>query len=171
MSMKLSPWQHKLLLTVHVTAAVSLVGTDLVLVALGVSGVRGADPRAVYPAAYLVEAWLVAPLVVVALGTGVLQAVLSSWGLVRYWWVTIKLVTTAVFTGLVVFLLVPKLAASAGAATAGEAFTAAERLPLAIVPAFAVAVLALNVALGVYKPARRLRSRAVPATPPVNGPQ
>lgn len=138
-------------------SAVSLIGADLVLVALGISGVRGADPQTVYPAAYLVESWLVTPLVVVALGTGVLQAVLSPWGLVRYWWVTIKLATTALFTLLVVFVLVPRLAETAGAATAGQAFTAAERLPLAIVPLVAIAVLVLNVVLGISKPDWRVR--------------
>lgn len=154
--MNQSPRWRKPLLTVHVVAAVSLVGTDLVLVALGISGVRGADPRIVYPAAYLVEAWLVAPLAVVALGTGVLQALLSSWGLVRYWWVAIKLTTTAAFTVLIVVVLIPRLAASADAAAAGEAFTAAERLPLALVPSLAVALLVLNAALGIHKPGWRV---------------
>ncbi|MGH3320288.1 MAG: hypothetical protein ACRDN9_08925 [Streptosporangiaceae bacterium] len=152
------PSSPRLLLTVHIVATVSLVGTDLVLLALGISGVRGADPRLVYPAASLVESWLVVPLVIVALGTGVAQAVLRGWGLVRYWWVAIKLATTVLFTGLVLFVLVPRLAASADAASAAATFTAAERLPLAVVPALAVAVLILNVALGVYKPGRRLRS-------------
>ncbi|MQA86664.1 MAG: hypothetical protein GEV03_19025 [Streptosporangiales bacterium] len=155
--MNLSQRWRRPLLTLHVVAAVSLIGTDLVLVALGISGVRGADPRTVYPAAYLVEAWLVAPLVVVALGTGVLQAVLLPWGLVRYWWVTIKLTTTAVFTVLVVFALIPRLAASADAAMAAETFTAAARLPLALVPSLAVAVLVLNVVLGIYKPGWRIQ--------------
>jgi len=143
-------------------ASVGLIGTALVLMALGISGVRGADPRTVYPAAYLVEAWLVAPLAVVALLTGVLQAVLSPWGLLRYWWVTINLATTAGFAGVALFVLLPRLEASADAATgpaAQEAFTIAERLPLAIAPSVAVALLVLNVALAVYKPGWRLRAR------------
>jgi hypothetical protein len=162
-----SRWR-KLLLTVHVVATVSLIGTDLVLVALGISGVRGADPRTVYPAAYLVEVWLVAPLVVVALGTGVLQAVLSRWGLAKYWWVTIKLVTTATFTGLVPLVIIPSLAASADAALAARMFTPAQRLPLAIVPALAVAVLVFNVILARYKPGWRLRSGPAAEAAPVH---
>jgi hypothetical protein len=81
-----APWR-KLPLTVHVVATVSLIGTTLVLLALGISGLRGAEARTVYPAAYLVEAWLVAPLAVLSLGTGLLQAVLTPWGLPKYWWV------------------------------------------------------------------------------------
>lgn len=144
------------LLTVHVAAAVGLVGADLVLVALGVSGARGADPRTIYPAASIVESWVTLPLVVIALGTGVVQAVAGSWGLVRYWWTTVKLALTGGFTLLVLLVLVPRLAASAAAAQAGEAFTAAQRLPLAIVPAVAVAALILNVVLGLTKPRAKL---------------
>jgi hypothetical protein len=59
--MRLSPRGRNLLLTVHLVATVSVLGTDLVLLALGVAGLRGADPRTVYPAAHLVGQWLVAP--------------------------------------------------------------------------------------------------------------
>ncbi len=154
------PWR-KPLLTVHVVASVGLVGTALVLAALGISGVRGADPRTIYPAAYLVEGWLVAPLAIVALGTGVLQAALSPWGLVKYWWVTIKLTTTAGFAGVALFVLLPRLEASAEAATgpAAQTFTIAERLPLAIAPTVAVTLLVFNVVLAVYKPGWRVRVR------------
>lgn len=145
------------LLTVHVVTAVALVGTDLVLVALGVSGVRGADPRTVYPAASLVESWLIAPLVIVTLGTGVIQAATGPWGLVRYWWTTIKLATTAAFTLLVLFVLAPRLAGTATAAVAGHTFTTADRLPLALVPGVAVAAVIVNVVLGLTKPRARLR--------------
>ncbi len=157
----LPPLWRKLLLTVHVVASVGLIGTALVLVALGISSVRGADPQTIYPAAYLVEVWLVAPLALVALGTGVLQAVLSPWGLVRYWWVTIKLTTTAGFAGVALFVLLPRLEASADAAIgpAAQTFTIAERLPLVIAPSVAVALLVFNVVLAIYKPGWRLRSR------------
>lgn len=146
------------LLILHIVAAVGLFGTDLVLVALGVSGVTGADPRTVYPAAYLVEAWLVAPLTVITLATGIVQATRYGWGLARYWWTAIKLATTAAFTVLVVTVIIPRLAATTAAATAGQAFTLAARLPLAIVPAVAIAVIVVNVGLAVYKPAARIRA-------------
>ncbi|MQA15236.1 MAG: hypothetical protein GEV09_14030 [Pseudonocardiaceae bacterium] len=164
---RLPPRRHKLLLTVHVAAAVSLLGTDLVLLALGISGLRGADPQTVYPAASLIASWLVAPLVVVALGTGALLAVVARWGLLRYWWVTIKLTATVVFTGVVVLVLVPRLAASADAATAARTFTTAERMPLAVVPSLAVAVLILLVGLAIFKPGGQLRSRR--GTTPTTG--
>jgi len=93
-----APWR-KLLLTVHVAATVSVLGTDLVLPVLGLSSLSGADPRAIYPAAYLVGARLVAPLALLSLTTGLLLGVLTPWGLFKYWWVTIKLAITTVLTG------------------------------------------------------------------------
>jgi hypothetical protein len=61
-----APWR-KLLLTVHVAATVSVLGTDLVLLLLGLSSLSGTDPRTIYPAAHLVGARLVAPLAVLSL--------------------------------------------------------------------------------------------------------
>lgn len=158
----LSPPWRKLLLTVHVATAVSVLGTDLVLLVLGISSVRGADPRSIYPAADLIATWLLAPLAVVALVTGVLLGLLTRWGLFGYWWVTIKLALTAVLSGVVLFVLLPRLEASADAATgpaAREAFTVAERLPLALAPAAGVTLLMLAVILAIYKPPWRLRVR------------
>ena len=152
------PWR-KLLLTVHVASAVSVLGTDLALLVLGLSSVSGADPQTIYPAANLIATWLLAPLALVALTTGVLLGLLTQWGLLRYWWVTIKLALTAILTGVILFALVPRLGVVANAATAAQAFTVAERLPLVVAPAAGVALLILMVVLAIYKPPWRLRSR------------
>jgi hypothetical protein len=151
-------WRRPLL-TVHIVTAVGTVGAALALMALGIAGLRGADPRTVYPAAHLLEAWVIAPLAVVALGTGLLQATLSQWG-VRYWWVSIKLTITTGLTAVVFLVLEPGLAAMADAATglSAEPLTDAERLRVDLSPAVAVVLLVVNVVLGVYKPGRRLRS-------------
>jgi hypothetical protein len=129
------------LLTAHVATAVSVLGTDFVLLVLGISSVGGADPRTIYPAADLIATWLLAPLAILALGTGVLLGLITHWGLFRYWWVTIKLALTAILTGVIFFVLVPRLSTAAAAATAAatgpsaQTFAIAERLPLAVAPA------------------------------------
>ena len=155
-----APWRT-LLLTVHVAATVSVLGTDLVLLALGLASTGGADPRTIYPAAHLVGARLVAPLTVVALGTGVLLGLLTPWGLLRYRWVATKLAITAALTGVVLVVLVPRLgaAAEAVAGPAPHALPGGARVPLVVAPAVASALLALNVALAIVKPGGRLRSR------------
>jgi Predicted integral membrane protein (DUF2269) len=152
----------KLLLTLHVLATVGVFGADLVLLVLGLSSLRGAEPRTIYPAARLVAANLVAPLVLVSVGTGLLLGRLTGWGLFRYWWVTLKLAITLVLTLVVLLVLVPRLNAAAAAATgpAAGSFRLAERVPLAVAPAAASSLLAVNVALAIYKPGRRLRRGA-----------
>jgi uncharacterized membrane protein len=104
---------------------------------------------------------LLAPLTLVALGTGVLLGLLTQWGLLRYWWVTIKLALTAILTGVILFVLVPKLgvAADAAAALNSRPFTDAERLPLVVAPAAGDTFLILIVGLAIYKPPWRLRYR------------
>ena len=153
-----TPTWRKILLSVHIATAVSVLGTDVVLLALGIAGLRGASPETIYPAARLVGAWLVAPLAVTALASGVLLGLLTPWGLLRYWWVTIKLAITAVLTAVVLFVLIPRLSVAADNATAGVQFTDADRVPLVAAPVVAVTLLGLNVVLAVFKPRWRLRS-------------
>ena len=150
------------LLAIHIVASVGVLGADLVLLALGISGVRGSDAGTVYPAMSLVSGWVIAPLAVLALLTGVLQAVTRGWGLARYWWVTIKLAITATLTGVVLFVLVPGLRTAAETATGPNAealLDDAQRMAFVIAPSAAITFLLLNVFLAVYKPAWRIGSR------------
>jgi hypothetical protein len=159
---KADPSWRKPLLAIHIATSVGVLGADLMLMALGISGARGSDPETVYPAMSLVSGWLIAPLAVLALATGLLQAVLRGWGLARYWWVTIKLTITAVLTGVVLFVLVPGLRRASETATGPNAevlLDDAQRVAFVIAPAVAITLLLLNVLLAVYKPAWHIRSR------------
>ena len=158
-SRTLSASWRKLLLTVHVVATISVLGTDMVLLLLGLASLGGTGPRAIYPAAYLVAARLVAPLALISLGTGILLGILTPWGLFNYWWVTIKLAITTVLTTVVLIVLIPRLHAAADTviAPASHILTSAERLPLAIAPAIASTLLLLAVVLAIFKPGWRLR--------------
>jgi SAM-dependent methyltransferase len=155
------PWR-KVLLTVHVAASVSVLGADLVLLTLGSASLTGADPLTIYPAARLVGAWLVAPLALLALGTGLLLGLLTPWGLFTYWWVTIKLAIVVVLTGAVLFVLVPALGATADAVSGPtpRPLAAGERLPLFVAPAVASTLLAVALVLAIFKPGWRFRSGA-----------
>jgi hypothetical protein len=151
--------RRNLLLAVHILATVGLFGADLVLLLLGASSVFGADPRSVYPAAHLIGQMLVQPLALVSLSTGVALALLTPWGLFQYWWTALKLAITVALTIVVLVVLVPRLGAAADAAAspAPQAMTTTERVPLMLAPALGSSLLALNVALAVYKPRWRLR--------------
>ncbi|HEX2073098.1 MAG TPA: hypothetical protein VHF92_04875 [Geodermatophilus sp.] len=144
----------------HVSAAAGLIGADLALLTLAASGVGGADPPAVYPAMSLVSTWVVAPLAVISLGTGVRLAVLGPYGLLRYWWVTIKLALTLTLTGLVLFVVVPGLDGAAASAVSGRSLPDARTVLYVAVFSVAVTVLALMVGLAVYKPRWRVPARS-----------
>jgi hypothetical protein len=97
---------------------------------------------------------LILPLSLLALTTGVLGALVTRWGLLRYWWVATKLALTTLMTVLVVLVLVPKVRA-AGADP--EALTGPEKLQLVIAPSVACSLLLLNTVLSVYRPWGRTR--------------
>lgn len=151
---------RKSLLSVHVAASVSVLGADLVLLVLGVASVGGADPVTIYPAASLIGTWLLTPLAVTALATGLTLGLLTRWGLFTYWWVTIKLAIVTVLTGAVLFVLVPALGATADAMTgpSPKLLSAGERLPLLIAPVTASTLLLVALLLAIFKPGWRLRS-------------
>ena len=69
---------------------------------------------------------------------------------------------TIVLTGIVLFVLVPRLGMVAAAVTASDSgpLPIGERVPLVIAPALASSLLLLNVVLAIFKPGRRLRARA-----------
>jgi hypothetical protein len=151
------------LLTAHIVVTVAALGGDLALFALGTAGLRGVDPRAVYPAAHLLAAWLVAPLAIASLATGILLSVTTGWKPFVYGWVTIKGGVTVMMTGLLVFLLIPSLDRAAALATGDAAgtLTHGQQTLYAVVPAAGAVLLTLNVVLGVVKP-RRHRRRPAP---------
>ncbi|MCM0677579.1 hypothetical protein NCC78_23240, partial [Micromonospora phytophila] len=156
---RLPPPARKALLTLHLVTSLGWLGTDLVLLALGVAVLRGADPATVYPVAALVGTVLFAPLSVVVWLVGVASALFTPWGLLRHRWVLVKLLLTTVMTGLVLLLLTPKLR---HAGIAGAAFPTRERIDLVVAPAVSTTLLIVATVLSTYKPWGRLR-RAAPA--------
>jgi hypothetical protein len=154
--MRLSPGGRKALLTVHVATAVGWLGTDVVLLTLGIAGLAGTDPGVVYPAAGLVGTVLFVPLSVVVWLVGVLGAVLTPWGLLRHWWVVAKLAITTVMLGLVWFALRPGLQA---ARDLGAAVPDDTRGQLVAAPIVSSSLLIVMTVLSTYKPWGRVGRR------------
>lgn len=150
---------RKALRALHVAISVAVIGADLALTALAIAGLTG-DARAVYPAAQLIGARVIWPLAVGALVSGAALALLTPYGLLRYWWVVIKLAVTAALSAALLFVVLPALGAAAEAASAGEAVAGSRQLLLVIAPSGAVGLLLLNVSLAIFKPSWRLRPRA-----------
>ncbi|WP_426508633.1 hypothetical protein ACPPVO_58990 [Dactylosporangium sp. McL0621] len=109
--MRFTPRWRKAILTLHVATAVGWLGTDLVLLTLGIAGLSGAADRAVvYPAQGLIGIVLFVPLTFLVWLVGVVNALGTPWGLVKWWWVAVKLGIVTVMLGLVVLALYPNLA-------------------------------------------------------------
>src|SRR6266511_2518941 len=93
-AMTMSPWTRKLGLVAHVGASVGWLGSIAASLALAVLGLAAADPatvRAVYLVLEPVGWSTLVPLSLASLVTGLIQALGSSWGLVRHYWVLTKL--------------------------------------------------------------------------------
>lgn len=155
---RLAPASRKALLTLHLVTALGWLGADLVLLTLGVAGLRGADPAVVYPTAGLVVTYLFAPLSVVVWLVGVVSSLLTPWGLLRWRWVLVKFALTTVMLGLVLLLLTPRIR-ELGAL--GAAASTHHRVDLVVAPAVSSTLLLIATVLSTYKPWGRLR----PATP------
>ena len=104
--MTMPPGVRKVVLTVHLTSSLGWIGAVVAYLALGVSAATGRDAqtvRAAWIAMELIGWFVIVPLALAALLTGLLMALGTAWGLFRHYWVLITLVLTVLST--VVLLL------------------------------------------------------------------
>jgi hypothetical protein len=86
--------RRKTLLTIHIASAVALLGSTAGFLVLAVrAATRGDQPEAhaLYEAVGQLPLFLGIPLSFIALISGVLVGLTSTWGVFRHWWVTGKL--------------------------------------------------------------------------------
>jgi hypothetical protein len=131
------PWRlgaraRKGVLVVHIVSAGAWIGINVVmgvLVFTALLAERGSTRALCYRALELFAVWppIVAGLLCLA-GGGVL-GLGTKWGLVRYWWVVIKLVLNVVLVSLVPLLLRPQVVEMA---ERGRRFVAGEAASLAV---------------------------------------
>ncbi len=158
----MTPWPPPLrraLLVLHVATSVGLMGAVAAFLLLAMLAVDGSDPdvpRAAYPAMDFLARLLILPLAVATLSVGVLQGLVTSWGLVRHWWVLFKLVLSVLVVGV---LLLQLGGIGLAARTAEEADRTAGLLGLrwsfVVHAAGGLAVLGTALVLSIYKPTGR----------------
>jgi hypothetical protein len=156
--MIMTPRLRKFALTAHVTSSVGWFGAVAGFLALAVAGVASQDAQTVR-AAYLtmeLTGWFVlVPLALASLLTGLVQSLGTTWGLFRHYWVLAKLLIN-VFATVVLLLYTQTLGSLAE--VAAETTSASDDLGMLRSPSpvlhAAVALLLLLVAttLAVYKP-------------------
>jgi len=161
------PWR-KLVLVLHMTGGVGWMGLDvglLVLVITGLTTESGQTALAVYTSLGIFVPPAVLTLSLLMLVTGLVQGLWSKWGLLRYWWVAVKLVLGLILTALVIFVLVPGVeglpAALADVPDAGgpavRAALGTAPVQLLFPPIVSFVSLAFALVLSVYKPWGRIR--------------
>lgn len=150
------PGTRKALLAVHIAASVGwlgAVGAFLVLAAAAMSQPENAMMRAAYVYMELIGWWVLVPLAMLSLVSGVLQGLGTQWGLVRHYWVLVKLVLTALST--MVLLAYMKTLGFLSEAASDSAEVRAGVLP-SLSPVLhasaALLVLLLVFGLSIYKP-------------------
>lgn len=85
----MTPALRKLALTAHVVCAVGWIGAVAAFLALALAGLVSADAqaaRAMYLAMDLTGWYVIVPLCLASLATGLVQALGTPWGLVRHYW-------------------------------------------------------------------------------------
>ncbi|MEU4424210.1 DUF2269 domain-containing protein [Actinoplanes sp. NPDC024001] len=143
-------------LLLHIAASVGWLGAIAASLVLAGLAVTADDPRTVNAVYLILEqlGWYVlVPFGIASLITGVTQSLITVWGLVRHYWVVVKLVLTA-FAVAVLLLYTRTLEALADtarvAADGGPPMTATAS-PL-VHAAGAAILLLIALALSVYKP-------------------
>jgi hypothetical protein len=106
--MTMTPRLRKFALTGHVTTSVGLLGSIAAFLALATTGLNSQDTqtvRAAYLAMNLVTQFVIVPLAVASLLTGLIQSLGTPWGLFRHYWVLAKLSLTAFATAILLVKL------------------------------------------------------------------
>jgi hypothetical protein len=153
---------RKFALTAHVTVSVGWLGAVVAYLALAITGLTSGDAqmvRAAYVTMYLIARFIIVPLSLAALLTGLVESLSTDWGLFRHYWVAVKFVLTTVAT-IILLLHMPqvnRMAAIAAETTLSSVNFGALRIQLVVHAAGGLLVLAGVTALSVYKPWGRTR--------------
>ena len=157
---------RKCVLVVHIVSAGVWIGIDVVMAVFIFTALLAADDNTkalCYRALELFAIWPLLTTGLVCLASGVVLGLGTKYGLVRYWWVAIKLVLNIVLTALVLVALRPEVTE---AAEQGRRFATGASASLAVgdlifPPIVSPTALLIAVVLAVFKPWGLIRKRSV----------
>ena len=154
--MIMTPHLRKFALAAHIALAVGWIGAVASYIALDVAASTSQDAqtlRAAYLAMEVIAWYVIVPLALASLLTGLVMSVGTKWGLLRHYWVLISLLLTIIAT---VVLLVETQTISYFADRAADPTTSSDDLhPLGSTLLHSVGgtvVLLAILVLNVYKP-------------------
>ena len=157
MSVSMAPWLRKFALSLHVITSVGWLGAVAAFLALAVAGLTNQEAQVVrgaYVAMGLMAWYVVLPLCLASLLSGVIQALGTRWGLFRHYWVILKLVINVLSTAILLVHMQPisSLAHVATESTLPGGDHLPVRIQMVVASGAAVAALLVAVALSIYKP-------------------
>lgn len=168
-SFRLGGRARKSFLLAHIVGAALWFGIDIALGILVITALVTDDPQTAGIALQAVRLFAIWPMFgasLVTLATGIVLSVGSKYGLLRYWWVAVKLAVNVLMSTLIVIGLRPGVDAAAEAGrrlVAGDA-TAVPPGDL-LYPVFvAPSLLLIAFLLSVLKPPARIRRRVMVRT-------
>jgi hypothetical protein len=154
----MSPRLRKFALTAHVTSSVGWLGAVAGFLALAIAGLASDDAqsvRAAYLMMELVGWFVIVPLAVASLLTGLAQSLGTHWGLFRHYWVLAKLLINLFATS--VLLLYTQTLGELADVAAEEPFSSGDLSELrsaspVLHAGVALLLLLTATTLAVYKP-------------------
>lgn len=150
-------WVRKLGIVVHVALSVGWFGAVAAFLALAFAAV-GSDPamaRAAFVGMDVIGSWALVPLSLGALASGIVQSIATKWGLVRHYWVVVKLLLTMAATAVLLlhqFTAVEEAARLAMQSTADIGILRRFGIQLLADAGLAAVVLTIITVIAVYKP-------------------
>lgn len=141
----------------HVTSSVGWLGAVLVYLVVAIVGLTSLDlqrVRATYLSMDIIAWFVIVPLAIAALMTGLVQSLGTPWGLFRHYWVLIKFSLT-LFGTAILLLHAPRVSEMAIRAAETSFLTAdysAQRTQLVVHAAGGLVILLAATALSIFKP-------------------
>ena len=148
---------RKITLLAHIATSVGWLGAVIPYLALALAGLLSKDIRtanAAYLSMALIGWYVLVPLSLAALLSGLVQSLTTRWGLIRHWWIVAKLVLT-IFSIAVLFrhmMLVSRVAQVVTDGTHSAADLHTLRVQLIVHPLGGLLTLLIITALSVFKP-------------------
>lgn len=161
---RLTPAARKAVLVLHIVSGIGWMGVDIALLVLLITARTTNDAALAisgFNAIGMIVPMAVPPLSLSILVTGIILGLGTRWGLVRYWWVLVKLLLSLVMTVLVFVSLVPAVSSmtilSATTISADAVRASLGTLPTMLLFPPIVSFLMLGVAaiLSIFKPWQR----------------
>ncbi len=150
----MKPGLRKFALSVHLTFSVGWIGAVLAYLALGMSAATSEDVqtvRSAWTAMELTGWYVIVPLAIASLLTGLIMAFGTKWGLFRHYWVLISFALTT-FATVILLLHMPTVTTMADLAQEAEGAELAALGGDLGHPGIGLVVLLVVQVLNLYKP-------------------